>query len=77
MKCIPTRKLKKKVRKKTDSQEAYRLSIPRKVWKKVCPTEKILGHVEVVGDSKCSHVWMGRGKKGTLGARQGAENGAV
>jgi hypothetical protein len=35
------------------------------------------GHVDVVGDSKFSHVLTGRGKKGALGARQGGGKGAL
>jgi hypothetical protein len=35
------------------------------------PDRRRFGHVDVVSYSKSSHVWMGRGDKGRLGARQG------
>jgi hypothetical protein len=39
------------------------------------PNRKRIGHVDVAFFSTCSHVWMGGGGKGIIGARQGAERG--
>jgi hypothetical protein len=35
------------------------------------PDRRRFGHVDVVSGSKCSHMWMGQGEKGTVGDRQG------
>jgi hypothetical protein len=37
------------------------------------PNRRRFWHVDVIGDSKCWHVWRGRGNTGDVGVRQAAE----